>query len=179
VATPEFYRKFPGEGDEQLRAILMSDANAAERLGKMEFVFPARRIGGYSCSVKRVFGPGFALAGNATEFLDPVFSSGVTLAMESGMRAAKVIVRELRGEKPDWQKEYADHLMQGVNTFRIYVNAWYDGTLEDIFFAPERDPVVMRNICSVLAGYVWDKSNPYVTQAERALGVVARFVRGE
>jgi len=179
VATPEFYRKFPGEGDEQLRAILMSDANAAGRLGKMEFVFPARRIGGYSCSVKRVFGPGFALAGNATEFLDPVFSSGVTLAMESGMRAAKVIVRELRGEKPDWQKEYADHLMQGVNTFRIYVNAWYDGTLEDIFFAPERDPVVMRNICSVLAGYVWDKSNPYVTQAERALGVVARFVRGE
>ena len=30
----------------------------------------------------------------------------------------------------------------------------------------------MRNICSVLAGYVWDKSNPYVTQAERALGIV-------
>ena len=178
VATPEFYQMFPGEADEQLRAILMSDPNAAGRLRKMEFVFPPRRIGGYSCSVKKFYGPRFALVGNATEFLDPVFSSGVTLAMESALRAAQVLTRELRGENPDWQKEYADHLLQGVNTFRIYVNAWYDGTLADIFFAPDRDRAVMRNICSVLAGYVWDKSNPYVTRAERALGVLGRLVRG-
>ncbi len=37
---------------------------------------------------------------------------------------------------------------------------------------------VMRNICSVLAGYVWDKSNPYVTQAERALGLLSQVVTG-
>ena len=67
--------------------------------------------------------------GNATEFLDPVFSSGVTLAMESAMRAAQVLTKELRGQHPDWKTEYADHLLQGVNTFRAYVNAWYDGTL--------------------------------------------------
>ena len=50
VATPEFYQKFPGEPAIQLRAILMSDPNAAARVGKTEFVFPPRRIGGYSCS---------------------------------------------------------------------------------------------------------------------------------
>ena len=37
----------------------------------------------------------------------------------------------------------------------------------------------MRNICSVLAGYVWDKSNPYVTQAERALGVISEVCERE
>jgi flavin-dependent dehydrogenase len=178
VATPEFYQKFPGEPAIQLRAILMSDPNAAARVGKTEFVFPPRRIGGYSCSVKQFYGPRFALVGNATEFLDPVFSSGVTLAMESAMRAAQVLTKELRGQHPDWKTEYADHLLQGVNTFRAYVNAWYDGTLCDIFFAPDRDIGVMRNICSVLAGYVWDKSNPYVTQAERALGLLSQVVTG-
>ena len=176
VATPEFYQAFPGEPDMQLRSILMSDPNAAKRLAEMEFAFPARRIGGYSCSVKKLFGPKFVLAGNATEFLDPVFSSGVTLAMESGMRAAKTVVRQLRGENPNWQTEYADHLMQGVNTFRVYVDAWYDGTLAQIFFSPNRDPEVMEKICSVLAGYVWDKSNPYVTQAKRALSLISQLV---
>jgi flavin-dependent dehydrogenase len=178
VATPEFYRSFPGEPDAQLRSILMSDANAAKRLDAVQFVFPPRRIGGYSCSVKKLFGPRYVLAGNATEFLDPVFSSGVTLAMESGMRAAQTAVRELRGEKSDWQTEYAEHLKQGVDTFRVYVNAWYDGTLPNIFFAPNRDPDVMAKICSVLAGYVWDKSNPYVTQAKRALPLLAELVAG-
>ena len=107
VATPQFYQKFPGEG-EQSASGDTDDRLRTRRggLGKPEFVFPPRRIGGYSCSVKKFYGPRFALAGNATEFLDPVFSSGVTLAMESAMRAAKVITRELRGEHPDWQREY-------------------------------------------------------------------------
>jgi len=176
VARPEFFAKYPGEPADQLRAILSSDPNATARLGDTQFAFPPRRIGGYSCSVKQLYGPGFALAGNASEFLDPVFSSGVTLAMESGLRAAKVLTKQLRGQSVDWQTEYADHLMQGVNTFRTYVNAWYDGTLCNIFFAPNKDPQIMRNICSVLAGYVWDKSNTYVTQAERALSVISRVV---
>jgi flavin-dependent dehydrogenase len=176
VARPEFFAKFPGEPAEKLRAILTSDPNANARLGDTEFAFEPRKIGGYSCSVKQVYGPGFAMVGNATEFLDPVFSSGVTLAMESALRAAQVLTRQLRGQNPDWQTEYADHLMQGVNTFRTYVNAWYDGTLCNIFFAPNKDPQIMRSICSVLAGYVWDKSNLYVTQAERALSVISRVV---
>ena len=179
VATPQFYQRFPGEPADQLRAILMSDPNAAARLGTTEFTFPTRRIGGYSCSVKQLYGPRFALVGNATEFLDPVFSSGVTLAMESAMRSAQVLTEDLRGQRPNWQTQYADHLMQGVNAFRAYVNAWYDGTLPEIFFAPDRDVDVMRKICSVLAGYVWDKSNPYVTQAERALSLLSRLVKGD
>ncbi len=175
VAEPDFFERFPGSPEEQLRAILMSDPNTAARLAQMQFVFPPQRIKGFACSVKKLFGPHFALAGNATEFLDPVFSSGVTLAMESGLRAAQVLTRQLQGQSVDWQVEYADHVMQGVNTFRSYVTAWYDEKLPTILFAAERNPAIMRQICSVLAGYVWDKSNPYVTQADRALGLLARI----
>jgi hypothetical protein len=60
-----------------------------------------------------------------------------------------------------------------VNTFRSYVNAWYDEKLPTILFAASRNPDVMRQICSVLAGYVWDKANPYVAQADRALRALA------
>jgi flavin-dependent dehydrogenase len=141
-------------------------------------VFPPQRIKGFACSVKQVFGPQFALAGNATEFLDPVFSSGVTLAMESGLRAAQVTARQLRGEAVNWQVDYADYVMQGVNTFRSYVTAWYDDKLPTILFAAQRNPSVMRQICSVLAGYVWDKTNPYVAQADRALRALATISAG-
>lgn len=173
VAGAEFFARFPGEPEAQLRAILMSEPNAAARLGDMKIVFPPQRIKGFACSVKQLFGPRYALAGNATEFLDPIFSSGVTLAMESGLCAAQVTARQLRGESVDWQSEYADHVMQGVNTFRAYVNAWYDDKFPTILFAAQRNPGVMSQICSVLAGYVWNKSNPYVAQADRALKALA------
>ncbi len=179
VATPEFFQHYSGEPDAQLRNILMTDPNVAARLGRMQFVFPPQRISGYACAIKQLYGPHFALAGNATEFLDPIFSSGVTLALASANRAAKVITRHLRGETVDWQTEYADHVMQGINAFRAYVTAWYDETLHDIIFAAQANPDIMRQICSVLAGYVWDTSNPYVAQAERALPVLSKIVRGK
>jgi flavin-dependent dehydrogenase len=176
VAEPEFFKKFPGDSETQLRAILMSDPNAAKRLAKMEFVFPPQRIGGFARGVKRLFGDRFALAGNATEFLDPIFSSGVALAFDSANRAAKVLARQLRGEVVDWQAEYADHVMQGMNTFRAYVAAWYDDRLPRIFFTANKNPDIMRQVCAALAGYVWDKSNPYVAQADRALGLLAKVL---
>lgn len=178
VAEPDFYAQYPGDPEAQLRAIVMSEPNTAQRLTDMQVVFPPQRIKGFACSVKRVFGPQFALAGNATEFLDPVFSSGVTLAMESGLRAAQVTARQLRGETVNWQADYADYVMQGVDTFRSYVTAWYDDKLPTILFAAQRNPGVMRQICSVLAGYVWDKSNPYVAQADRALRALAIISAG-
>jgi flavin-dependent dehydrogenase len=177
VAEPEFFQRYPGGPEAQLRAALTSDPNAAARLADMQFVFPPQRIRGYACAVKQHYGPQFALVGNAAEFLDPVFSSGVTLALASASRAAQVLTRHLRGQPVDWQAEYADFVMQGINTFRAYVNAWYDNKLPQIFFAANRSPDVMRQICSVLAGYVWDKSNPYVAQAERALPLLVKILQ--
>ena len=179
VAEPEFFRRYPEAPEARLRAILMSDPNVAGRLARMQFVFEPRVISGYACAVKTLCGPHFALAGNATEFLDPIFSSGVTLALGSANRAAKVLTRQLRGEPVDWQTDYAGHVMQGINTFRAYVAAWYDGSLHEIFFAAGSNPGVMQQICSVLAGYVWDRTNPYVAQPERALPLLSRIVRGK
>ncbi|GMR21319.1 MAG: NAD(P)/FAD-dependent oxidoreductase [Gammaproteobacteria bacterium] len=175
VAKPDFIDSFPGELDEKLRAIIDSEPNARKRLGDTKFVFPTERIHSYSISVKRLCGKYYALMGNATEFLDPVFSSGVTLALESANRAAKTLIRQLNGEQVDWDKEYAEYLMQGVDTFRTFVNAWYEDKLSTIFFCPVHPEGVKSQVCSVLAGYVWDKDNPCVEQHERAVNALAEL----
>jgi flavin-dependent dehydrogenase len=111
-----------------------------------------------------------------TEFLDPVFSSGVTLATVSSQLAAHLVIRKLNGENIDWDKEYTEPMMQGVNTFRSYVNAWYDGTLDTIFFSDNPNLEIKNMICSVLAGYVWDLNNPYVKNHDTALTKLARLI---
>ena len=59
-----------------------------------EIVRPVGTIVGYACSVKSLIGPSYALLGNAAEFLDPVFSSGVHLALESRWNGRRVGLTE-------------------------------------------------------------------------------------
>jgi hypothetical protein len=54
--------------------------------------------------------------------------------------------------------------------------AWYEGTLDKIFFAEKTKPEIKSMICSVLAGYVWDKKNPYVRDHDTALVKLARII---
>jgi hypothetical protein len=69
-----------------------------------------------------------------------------------------------------------EQMMQGVNTFRSYVMAWYEGTLDTIFFSENQDLTIKKMICSVLAGYVWDLNNPYVKGHATALQKLARTI---
>ena len=131
---------------------------------------------GYSISTEKFFGDGFVLTGNVTEFLDPIFSSGVTLAAVSSQLAAHLVIRQLGGGQVDWQKEYTETMMVGVDTFRSYVMAWYDGTLQKIFFSGESNEEVTTQICSVLAGYVWDQENPYVKNHATCLQRLVRLI---
>lgn len=176
VSAPEFFEKFQGTPEEQLRAAIATEPWIAERMKDMEFLFEPRVLQSWSITTERLYGNGFVLTGNVTEFLDPVFSSGVTLAVVSSQLAAHLTIRQLKGETVDWEKEYTETMMQGVNTFRSYVMGWYDGTLHTIFFADNQDPEVKRMICSVLAGYVWDTSNPFVKGHETELKKLARTI---
>ena len=116
------------------------------------------------------------LTGNSTEFLDPIFSAGVTFATESGVLAGKLVSKKLKGETIDWDTEYVKPILEGVETFRTYIESWYDGTLHKIFFAEKIDQSIKNKICSVLAGYVWDKSNPFVARHKQSVSNLANFL---
>ncbi len=177
VADPDFYNSFSEDPTLRMREIIESDENTSNRFKDAEIIFDPRSIEGYAISTKQMFGDGFVLVGNATEFLDPIFSSGVTFAMESGNKAGKLVGKFLRNEPVDWQREYTDHMMQGINTFRTFVEGWYNGDLHEIFFHENQDEKIKSQICSVLAGYVWDLENPFVTKHKNAVGSLAKIIR--
>lgn len=146
------------------------------RFSSADLLFEPRTIVNYAVSVKQLHGEGYVLCGNSTEFLDPIFSSGVTLAISSGYKAASLVVKQLNGEDVNWEKDYSDVLKRGIDVFRSYVLGWYDGTLGKIFFAPDSNPDFKKQICSVLAGYVWDDSNPFVKKHKTLLKTLAKII---
>lgn len=176
VGDPTFFDQFSGSPEAQFRQLIDAQPELKERFGDSAMLWEPRSLQSWSATCDTFYGRGFVLTGNVTEFLDPVFSSGVTLASVSAQLAAKLVIRQLRGEAVDWEREYMQKMQQGVDVFRTYVNGWYDGTLFDVFFAENRNPEIMAEICSVLAGYVWDDRNPFVKNHEKNIRTLSRFI---
>lgn len=147
-----------------------------EKFDKAEKIAPVGIINGYSAAIKKMYGKGFALSGNATEFLDPVFSSGVTLALESSNKVAELIIKELKGETVDWQKDYEDYMMIGINVFREFVYAWYEGKLRKIFFSAQKSEKIQQSISSILSGYVWDENNYFVKDTRQKIDALVSMI---
>lgn len=177
VARPESLQAYTGEPLQRLQNIVNEDPNLKRLLANAVWDTPVREIGGYACNVKSLWGPSFALLGNAGEFLDPVFSSGVTIAMKSANLAAALLHRQLQGESVDWEEEYAKPLKKGVDTFRTFVTGWYDGRFQDVIFSTNQSNTIREMISSILAGYAWDNNNPYVKDSERRLNVLVETCR--
>jgi len=175
VAAAEHFKGRTDDLDACLRGFIDETPSLAGVLDNAVWDTPARTIGGYSANVKTLHGPGFALLGNAAEFLDPVFSSGVTIAMRSASMAADVLHRQLQGEQVDWQSEFAEPLKRGVDTFRCYVEGWYAGTFQDVIFYTEGSNDIRRMISSILAGYAWDQRNPFVSEPKRRLRMLSEI----
>nr|WP_262903215.1 NAD(P)/FAD-dependent oxidoreductase [Empedobacter stercoris] len=147
------------------------------RFGDLPFEFEPKWLKNYSVAVTKMYGDGYVLTGNSTEFLDPVFSSGVCFATESGLKAAKLAIKEINNEKVDWQTEYEDYMKEGIDVFTTYVQEWYTGNLQELFFYQPENPDVKEKICAVLAGYVWNKENPFVKKHSSVIRNMAYLIR--
>ncbi|MBU2974555.1 NAD(P)/FAD-dependent oxidoreductase [Zobellia sp. B3R18] len=175
VGKTDYMESFEGSNTEKLQQMMKLSPYYFDRFDGVDYTFEPRMIKNIAKSVKQLYGKGFVLTGNSAEFLDPVFSSGVTFAVESAHLASQLIAKELNGEKVDWQTEYTDYMLEGVNVFSTYVKEWYTGNLQTIFFHSTENPVIKEQICAVLAGYVWDKTNPFVKNHNRLVKTVARI----
>jgi len=169
VSTEEYFESFGLSDEEFWEKIISEHKQASVRYKDSKRTIDVGSISGYSSAVTKLFDKNYILTGNASEFLDPVFSSGVTLALESGAKSAELVIDELNGRDVDYQKEYADYMMVGINVFREYVNGWYDASLQTILFTNKKNPEVIKKIIAILSGYVWDKNNSFVTSPRLAL----------
>jgi len=177
VGKTEFIDSFEGDTSERLKNMLKHSKYYYKRFEGLDFKFPPINIKNFSKSVTQLYGKGYALTGNSAEFLDPVFSSGVTFATESALKAAKLITKELNDETVDWEEEYTGYIMKGVNVFSTYVKEWYTGNLQTLFFHRPENPDIKRQICAVLAGYVWDETNPFVKKHDRLVKNLAHIIQ--
>lgn len=164
---------------EALRNAIQLSDYYIKRFGNVDFLFEPVKLENYSRSVKKMYGDGFALTGNSSEFLDPVFSSGVAFATESGILAAKLIHKEFKGETVDWETEFTGYMKKGIGVFTTYVKEWYTGNLQTLFFHQPENPDVKRKICAVLAGYVWDETNPFVKKHDNVIKNMAHMITME
>lgn len=164
-----------GSEADTLKQLIEQDPYLKNLLVNREPITQARSISGYSANVSTLHGKHFALLGNAGEFLDPVFSSGVTIALKSAHLIAPFVDDYLNGEVVDFEECYAKPLQAGVNCFKTFVKGWYDTRFQDVIFYSEQNSQVREMISAILAGYAWDKNNPFVAQSERRLNVLAQL----
>jgi len=176
VGPTEYINSFIGTPKERISEMLKTSNNFNSRFENLDFLFEPKIIQNYSKSVKQLYGKGYALTGNSAEFLDPVFSSGVTFATESGLLAAKLIFKELQNQKVNWEVEYTEYISKGIDVFNSYVKEWYTGNLQKLFFHRPENPKIKEQICAVLAGYVWDETNPFVVKHKRIIKTIAHLI---
>ncbi|MGO4772845.1 NAD(P)/FAD-dependent oxidoreductase [Flavobacterium sp. W22_SRS_FK3] len=171
VGPTHFINSLSGNKDnaEALKNAIQKSDYYIKRFQGTEFLFEPVKLENYSRAVKRMYGDGFALTGNSSEFLDPVFSSGVAFATESGMLAAKLYLKEAQGITVDWETEFTAYMKKGIAVFTTYVKEWYTGNLQTLFFHQPENPDVKEKICSVLAGYVWNEENPFVKKHDHVI----------
>ena len=183
VAEQDFFDHYQledsaeNEPEALLKRILADEQSLSQILQQAKFDTPVRTLVGYSANVKHLAGRNYALLGNAGEFLDPVFSSGVTIALKSSSLAVPLLDRVLQGEHVDWMQEYEIPLRKGIQVFRAYVESWYEGDFQDVVFSNSQNESIRRMVSSLLAGYAWDETNPIHKNAKRRLSTLAEYCR--
>ena len=114
-------------------------------------------VSDYSASSERLAGDGWALVGDAATFLDPVFSTGVHLAMATGERAAKTIDRALSRRGRVDAKDFAAYQRQANRMFarfRKFVYSFYDPVFFEAFCVPRPPETIRAAVTTILAGGV-------------------------
>lgn len=172
LAEASAYEAIPGSDRDRLLAMIRAEPNMAERLRAATPVVKTGKHQGWTRIVTRMFGPRWLVVGNAGDFIDPIFSSGVMIAMESGTLAGKLVHRALGGESIDWMAEYQNVLKRATDVFRGFAESWYSGDLVRIIFSPDQPENVQRPIISVLGGNVLNPKNSLVRNTDNSLKAI-------
>jgi flavin-dependent dehydrogenase len=158
VCRPEFLRTRTGTLDSFLHGILQSLPETAERTRTATIEMPAQATGNYSYQSTRMTGPGFLIIGDAFAFIDPVFSSGVYLAMNGAERAVKVAAAWLSGNRFSYaiaRRKYVRETNRGIATFSWFIYRFTSPTMLDLISNPKNSFQVVQAVISMLAGDVY------------------------
>ncbi|MFT6081344.1 MAG: flavin-dependent dehydrogenase [Planctomycetota bacterium] len=122
-------------------------------------------VGNYSYANTKPSGARFAAAGDAAGFLDPVFSSGVTLALRGAADLVDLLapaLRENREADANLLTDYQLSMARAYGTFAGLVERFYNTKFaESYFLGTDLGDELRRGVMSVLAGDVWRHDNTF------------------
>lgn len=126
---------------------------------------PPRLIGNFSHRNERAYGSRFACVGDASCFIDPVFSSGVSLALHNGIELAQLLVPALadgREADPQLAAPLSERMQPAYDSFCSLVYRFYNTRFVDnVFFGAPDDSELRPSVISVLAGDVLRDGNTF------------------
>jgi flavin-dependent dehydrogenase len=158
VCRPEYLKQRKGRTAEFLLETLHASAGLKARMQRAELIGEVRVTGNYSYDSTRMGGPGWVLVGDAFAFLDPVFSSGVYLAMSGAEQAAAAVDEALR--EPNREKGLLRKLERrqraGMARFSFFIYRFNGPVMTQMFRQPRNTWQLEQGVISMLAGDLFD-----------------------
>jgi flavin-dependent dehydrogenase len=158
VCRPQYLKRRKGRTTEFLLETLRQNPNLWRRVERAELIGEVRVTGNYSYDSTQMGGPGWVLIGDAFAFLDPVFSSGVYLAMSGAEQAAAVVdtaLREPRRE-PALLRKLEKRQRAGMARFSFFIYRFNESIMRQMFGAPSNTWQLEQAVISMLAGDLFD-----------------------
>lgn len=158
VCFPEYLKQRRGESENFLMQTLESEPQVWARMQGAQRVAPVHVTGNYSYTCSRMTGPGWVMVGDAYAFVDPVFSSGVYLGMNSAEHAAEVVDGTLRkpAREAALQRAMDKRLRRGLKHFTWFIYRFTTPVMQRLFSEPRNYWQLEQAVISMLAGDVFD-----------------------
>ncbi len=157
VCWPEYLKQRQGDQRDFLMQTLLAIPALSGRLEHAEIVGNLHATGNYSYACTRMSGPRWVMAGDSYAFVDPIFSSGVYLAMHGGEVAAEVVDGTLRNPPRErtLQRGYERQVTRGLNTLSWFIYRFTSPAMRKLFAGPRNDWQLEQAMISMLAGDVF------------------------
>jgi flavin-dependent dehydrogenase len=155
VMDTSTFRAMKLSPEDALEKCVEEQPEMVARMQKAKRVSPVYSAGDYSYRNAKLFGDRWLLAGDAAGFIDPVFSSGVFLAIMSAEKAADSLDEILSDErrKPRLFREYSHCVNRVMDLYLRFVNSWYSGKgFIEVFLNPTEMLQLAAAVNAVLAG---------------------------
>lgn len=158
VCFPEYLKQRRGDNESFLMQTLQATPSVWSRMQHAQRVAPVHVTGNYSYTCTQMTGPGWVMVGDAFAFIDPVFSSGVYLGMNSGEHAAGVVDGALRDPASEraLQRAMEKRLKRGLKHFSWFIYRFTTPVMQRLFAEPRNDFQIEQAVISMLAGDVFD-----------------------
>jgi len=128
------------------------------RLEGAELVAEPEATGNYAYDCEICQGENFVMLGDAYAFVDPVFSSGVMLAMNSAFAGSDVVEARLAGDRmaeSRARRQFEKAMLKGPREFKWFIYRVTNPTLRELFMQPSEKLGMKKAILSVLAGDIF------------------------